>query len=253
MQGRHGPHGGCCGHHGRGHGAGHGPGRGAGRGRDHACEEDQGRIFGSGPGCGGGGYGRGEHGFGENCGEGPQRRMRGGGRGRGFDEDFGPRGGGRPHGGRGRRRMFDGGELRLVLLKLISETPRHGYDLIRAIEERTSGAYAPSPGVVYPSLTMLAEMDLISEAPSEGARKLFAVTEAGAQHLVEQEPVVEALLKRLDAVSVMQERTDAVPVRRAMHNLREVIHNRLVAGVDEDKLHELVALIDEAAGKIERL
>ena len=64
-------------------------------------------------------------------------------------------GGGGRHGRGGRRRMFDSGELRLVLLKLIADQPRHGYDLIRAIEELTNGAYAPSPGVVYPTLTML--------------------------------------------------------------------------------------------------
>ena len=67
--------------------------------------------------------------------------------------------------GRGRRRMFGSGELRLVLLKLIADEPRHGYDLIRAIEELTGGDYAPSPGVVYPTLTMLADMGLIEEAP----------------------------------------------------------------------------------------
>ena len=69
-------------------------------------------------------------------------------------------------GGRGRRgkRMFEGGELRLVLLKLIADQSRHGYDLIRAIEEATHGAYAPSPGVVYPTLTMLQDMGLIEEA-----------------------------------------------------------------------------------------
>src|SRR6218665_2664594 len=86
----------------------------------------------------------------------------------------------------GRRRMFDGTELRLILLKLIEEQPRHGYDLIREIEERSGGAYAPSPGVVYPTLTMLADMDLIEEAKSEGAKKQFAITEAGTAHLAER-------------------------------------------------------------------
>src|SRR5690606_25340682 len=67
-------------------------------------------------------------------------------------------------GGRGgRRRLFDGGELRLVLLKLIGDQPRHGYDLIREIEDKTGGAYAPSPGVIYPTLTLLADMGLIEE------------------------------------------------------------------------------------------
>ncbi len=83
----------------------------------------------------------------------------------------------------GRRRVFDSGELRLVLLKLIEEMPRHGYDLIREIEERTNGAYAPSPGVVYPTLTLLQDMDLVEEEKSEGARKRFAITQAGAAHL----------------------------------------------------------------------
>ena len=73
--------------------------------------------------------------------------------------------------GGGRRRMFESGELRLVLLKLIADEPRHGYDLIRAIEELTGGEYAPSPGVVYPTLTMLQDMGLIEEAAGEGARK----------------------------------------------------------------------------------
>ena len=87
--------------------------------------------------------------------------------GRGFmSEGFGE--------GGGRRRVFDSGELRLVLLKLISDQPRHGYDLIRAIEELTGGAYAPSPGVVYPTLTLLQDMGHIDEQKSEGARKAFA-------------------------------------------------------------------------------
>ena len=83
----------------------------------------------------------------------------------------------------GRRRMFDSGELRLVLLKLISDQPRHGYDLIRQIEELTGGAYAPSPGVIYPTLTLLDEMGLIGAADSDGARKLFAITDLGRAEL----------------------------------------------------------------------
>ena len=78
----------------------------------------------------------------------------------------------------GRRRMFDGGELRLVLLKLIADEPRHGYDLIKAIEEMTGGAYAPSPGVVYPTVSMLEDIGFIAERESEGAKKLFEAIEA---------------------------------------------------------------------------
>ncbi len=121
-----------------------------------------------------------------------------GGRGRGFAMNFGPgfhfefegpgdrgfRGGGGRGGpggrggGRGRRRMFGSGELRLVLLKLIADEPRHGYDLIRAIEALTGGDYAPSPGVVYPTLTMLADMGLIR------TRRASAIRRSGARSAI---------------------------------------------------------------------
>jgi DNA-binding PadR family transcriptional regulator len=149
--------------------------------------------------------------------------------------------------------MFDGGELRLLLLKLIADKPRHGYDLIRAIEELTGGAYAPSPGIVYPTLTLLSEMGLIDEQLAEGARKRFAITPEGTAHLAEHAADIAALLARLEGLGAMRERTGAVPVRRAMHNLRSVLIHRLGEGLDKDKLHEAVALIDEAARKIERL
>ena len=150
--------------------------------------------------------------------------------------------------------MFDGGELKLVLLKLIADAPRHGYDLIREIERMTGGAYAPSPGVVYPTLTLLDEMNLIGEQQSEGAKKRFAATDEGHALLAEQETVVEALFERLAALSAESERTDGGPVRRAMGNLRQVLQQRLVRdAVDDDTLHQIVELIDEVAQKIERL
>ncbi len=165
---------------------------------------------------------------------------------------FGGRGG-RGEGG-GRRRMFDAGELRLVLLKLIEETPRHGYDLIREIEDRTGGAYAPSPGVIYPTLTLLADMGLIEEAKSEGAKKLFAITHAGTVHLTEKTLEVEAAMAKLAQMSAQSERTDGAPIRRAMGNLREVLQNRLSRDdVTVETLHEVTAMLDEVAQRIERL
>lgn len=160
----------------------------------------------------------------------------------------------RPFGRGGRRRRFDGTELRLILLKLIADQPRHGYDLIRAIEELSGGAYAPSPGVIYPTLTLLTDMALIEERPDGGARKLLAITEAGARHLIEQREAVDAAFARLAALAADREKTDAAPIRRAMHNLKAVLEHRLTqSGVDRDTLLATAALIDEAAAKIERL
>jgi len=155
-------------------------------------------------------------------------------------------------GGRGRR-MFDGSELRLVLLKLIEEQPRHGYDLIREIEERSGGAYAPSPGVIYPTLTMLDDMALV-ESKAEGARKAFAITEAGSAELAEKAEEVAALFERLAALGEHQARTSGGPIRRAMGNLRAVLQERLGGSeVDADTLHAVADILDDAARKIERL
>ena len=179
--------------------------------------------------------------------------------GRGFGHSFGGRGFGGRHGhdddGRGRRRrMFDSGELRLVLLKLIADEPRHGYDLIRQIEELTGGAYAPSPGVIYPTLTLLGDMGLIEAADSDGAKKLFAITDAGRAELDAHAESIERLIARLTEVGEEQQRTDSASVRRAMGNLKAVLMNRLGdRELDEATLHDIVALIDEVAQKIERL
>ena len=169
---------------------------------------------------------------------------------------FGRGGWGEPEDGRHgrRRRIFDAGELRLVLLKLISDQPRHGYELIRAIEELSGGLYVPSPGVVYPTLTLLHEMGQIEEAVSGGARKAFSVTPEGAEHLVARKTEVEALFARLIQLASARERTDGGPIRRAMQNLRTVLMYRLDReDVPAETLHQAAAILDEAAQRIERL
>lgn len=150
--------------------------------------------------------------------------------------------------------MFEGGELRLVLLKLISEEPRHGYDLIRAIEELTGGRYAPSPGVVYPTLTLLQDMGLIEETSDDRARKPFQITDMGRTHLHENAEEAEELIKRLKTLSPSYHPEGGSPVWRAMRNLGMAIRNRLHHGeVTEETAHDLAALIDEFAQRIERL
>lgn len=169
-----------------------------------------------------------------------------------FDFGEGPPGGRR--GRRSRKRMFESGELRLVLLKLIADEPRHGYDLIRAIEDMTGGEYAPSPGVVYPTLTLLQDMGLIEEAQSEGARKPFQITDEGRQHLEERSEEVDELIDRLKDLAP-DSRSDAGPaIARAVKNLMTALSHRIGRdGLDEDLLHEIAAILDEAAQRIERV
>lgn len=179
------------------------------------------------------------------------------GRGPDFGDEFpfgpgGPGGRGRRGGGR-RGRMYDGNELKLLLLHLISTEPRHGYDLIREIEERSGGQYAPSPGVVYPTLTLLDEMGLIELTDSEGAKKRYAITESGTAELQEKADEVAHLLKRLEKLGAEQNHAGHAPVRRAMGNLATAVMHRVRAGdLDADALHKIAAILDEAAQKVDR-
>jgi DNA-binding PadR family transcriptional regulator len=180
----------------------------------------------------------------------------GAGFGAGFGRDFGDwgdwGGGGRGR-GRNRRRMFESGELRLVLLKLIADQPRHGYDLIRAIEEIAGGSYAPSPGVVYPTLTMLQDMGHIEEDKGDGSRKIFSITAEGTAHLEEKADEVAALFERL-AEQAEPQRKAGAPIKRAVGNLLSALWHRVARDdVDDDRLHQIAAILDEAAQKIERL
>lgn len=167
-----------------------------------------------------------------------------------FDLGGGPGGGGRH--GRGRR-MFESGELRLVLLKLIADQPRHGYDLIRAIEELTHGTYAPSPGVIYPTLTMLQDMGLIEESGTEGNRKAFQATAEGRAHLADKAEEVDVLMSRLSGIGDDQRRAGGAPIKRAVGNLLSALWHRVTReDADENTLHQIAAILDEAAQKIER-
>ena len=173
----------------------------------------------------------------------------------GPDGPFGP---GSPFGGRGgrhgRRRMFDRGELRLVLLTLIADQSRHGYDLIKAIEEMTGGEYAPSPGVIYPTLQLMVDEGVIIELPDESSRKVFAATDAGREELAREETLVAELLERLSSLGEERRSSPHRQIHRAMENLRNSLRFQRQAGELVDEMVEQITdIIDEAARRIERL
>lgn len=164
------------------------------------------------------------------------------------DDDFepGPR--------RRRRRMFGQGELRLALLALVRDEPRHGYELIKAIEELTGGEYAPSPGAVYPTLQMLEDEGMIAEAQADGAKKPFEATVDGIAELDARADEVEQLMRRLAGMGEKRSRVRSPDLFRAMGNLASVLKNRAKAGkLDKAAMDEIVDIIDEVAKRIERL
>jgi len=201
------------------------------------------------------------------CGEDGHHRQHAGGRRRSyrfgpfeFDVDFdigngrGGWGGWGGRRGRDRKRMFSGGELRLVLLKLIADQPRHGYELIKAIEEMTGGEYAPSPGVVYPTLTMLEDMGLIAEKKSKDSKKVFEATDEGRAHLDENPEEVDELIERLEGHGHQRRRGQRPEIGRAIGNLMTALRNRIAHdGWNDELLEEVVDILDEAAQRIERV
>jgi DNA-binding PadR family transcriptional regulator len=122
-------------------------------------------------------------------------------RGRGGWEGFGDWGGGPPRGKghwRGRAaRFFEQGDLKYVILRLLEEKPRHGYDVIKELESRFGGSYAPSPGTVYPTLTMLEDLGYARVVPEEGGKKIYEITDAGRQHLAEHSGTVNDIFDRI--------------------------------------------------------
>ncbi|BDI60508.1 PadR family transcriptional regulator [Qipengyuania nanhaisediminis] len=168
-----------------------------------------------------------------------------------------------------RGRMFGSGELRLALLALIAREPRHGYELIRAIEDMTGGSYAPSPGAVYPTLQMLEEEGCIKPAKTKakaksegdgesetGGKKPFKATKAGKAELEERSEEVEELMGRLGEHGERAERVreKSPDLFRAMGNLANVLKNRARAGkLDKATIDQIVDIIDEVAKRIERI
>ena len=110
---------------------------------------------------------------------------------------WGPGGPGEP----GRGRVFGHGALKFVILSLLAEKPRHGYEIIKELEERVGGAYSPSPGTIYPTLSLLEDMGYARSATEEGSRKVYEITDEGRRHLEENRPVVDQIFGRVDEMN----------------------------------------------------
>ena len=216
----------------------------------------------------------GHHPFGDRA-EHVFMRMAGkfGGRGGGFGPfGHGMRGDGRGGPGDFLRagRMLGDGDLKLITLSLLAEAPRHGYDIIKALEERTSGIYSPSPGVVYPTLTFLEEAGYATSS-SEGNKKVFSITEAGKAHLDENREMIDSVLDHLERFGrKMAKARDwfgwnddgEEGGRRGRHEKRDAfraLRHRLRAALSdivdapEDKQTEAMSILEDAAEALEAL
>ena len=149
-------------------------------------------------------------------------------------------------------RIFDQGDLRFVILRLVAEQPRHGYEIIKAIEEKVGGAYSPSPGVVYPTLTLLEELGYVTVEPAPGNKKLYRVTPEGEATLAEQKAGVDAIFRRMEDVNARFE-GPSPRIARAMTNLGRAIAGRMSSGsMSPEQLDAMIGAIDAAAGAVEK-
>jgi DNA-binding PadR family transcriptional regulator len=169
-----------------------------------------------------------------------------GGRWEGMEHGFGP-----GFGGRGER-FFDSGQLKLVILALIAEKPSYGYEIMKAIEERLSGGYAPSPGVVYPTLTLLEEENLATVTATDGNKKLYAATDAGREFLKKNSVAVKAIFGRMEHAGKKFGRGRSPQIMRAMMNLNMALRMRAGRGdLSQEQVSKIAEAIDAAARAID--
>ena len=177
------------------------------------------------------------------------------------DHEDGRRGGGRIG------RFLAHGDLRFLLLKLISEKPSHGYEMIKDIEDRVAGAYTPSPGVIYPTLTLLEELGWVRVAQSDGTKKLFEATEDGRLALDANKTTVDDIMARVDKARAEREATPPDQdgdiaafwkhrhrhreVRHALHELRDALRQRAWdKALSDEQVDAIVDIIRDATRQI---
>jgi DNA-binding PadR family transcriptional regulator len=183
-----------------------------------------------------------------------ERGFRGRGHG-GFEGGFGGRGArGFERGfGRGRERLFDAGDVKLVILKLLSEQPSYGYQIIKAMEQRLSGGYTPSAGVIYPTLTMLEEEGLAA-ASTENNKRVYSVTAEGKQYLEGNRRRVEELFARIEEAGKGFERGRSPELMKAFMDLRGAVVARVSReSVTRQQIQKITEAIRAAAKAIDEL
>lgn len=168
-------------------------------------------------------------------------------------EFFGPRG---PRGRRAGRpgRVFEQGDLKYVILRLLEEKPRHGYEVIKELEDRFGGAYSPSPGTVYPTLTMLEDIGYAKASTDEGGRKVYSITDAGRAYLAEHSATVDSIFERIARFVEGFFDEPMMDVNHAFRRLGRAAYAQASRNVaDAERLTRIREVLDRAATEIDQL
>ncbi|HYC49826.1 MAG TPA: PadR family transcriptional regulator [Gemmatimonadaceae bacterium] len=170
----------------------------------------------------------------------------------GFAADFwGPRG--RQHRGRPGR-IFEQGDLKYVILQLLQEKPRHGYEIIKDLEDRFGGAYSPSPGTVYPTLTMLEDLGYAKVVPDASGRKVYEITPEGTAYLAEHSTTVENIFDRIARFVEGVLDTPMMEVNQAFRRVGRAAYGQASKHVnDKARLQRIREVLERAAADLETL
>jgi DNA-binding PadR family transcriptional regulator len=161
---------------------------------------------------------------------------------------------GRPRGRWRGGRMFEQGDLRLVILRLLEEKPRHGYEIIKALEERFGGAYSPSPGVVYPTLQLLEDQGFATVRPEQDGKKTYEITVAGRAYLAENRDAVDSIFERISKLVGHFLDEPMTEVHAAFRGVGKATYSRATDAVqDPALLKQIVGILKRAAQEIDAL
>jgi DNA-binding PadR family transcriptional regulator len=161
---------------------------------------------------------------------------------------------GRPRGRWRGGRMFEQGDLRLVILRLLEEKPRHGYEIIKALEERFGGAYSPSPGVVYPTLQLLEDQGLAKVRPEQDGKKTYEITDAGRAYLAEHRDTVDSIFERISKLVGHFLDEPMTEVHAAFRGVGKATYSRATDAVQNPELlKQIVEILKRASQEIDAI
>jgi DNA-binding PadR family transcriptional regulator len=147
--------------------------------------------------------------------------------------------------------MFDQGHLKFVILRLLSEKPRHGYEIIKEIEDRFGGMYSPSPGTVYPTLTLLEDLGYARARPEEGGKKIYEITDEGRAYLAENQTTIDDIFSRIAEFAQNIFGEPMMEVHRAMKNVGRAVYASKSSARSAEQIKKIKEILDRAAGEID--
>lgn len=168
-----------------------------------------------------------------------------------FGFGFGPRAWRAWRGGR-RGQWFGAGDMKYVILKLLRDKPRHGYEIMKDLEERMRGCYSPSPGTVYPTLQWLEDEGLVVAREVEG-KKVYEITDSGRAFLESNKDVVEEIFERITETVERTVGGSMVEVNRAVGQLVKAVYRAGWKAENDDVRKRVAEILTKTTAEIEAL